>query len=255
MFPHKIYKYTLDFCKKIFFLSKYGIKNKKYFVGLKFIIFFIYFEFIHIIFIKFFYAKHKLSYESFIKNNLKFTQNWFTSQIPSWIYIFKKYNFLNKKINILEIGSYEGLSSLFILRIFRKAYLDCVDPHLSSGEHNNTNFNIIKKNFKFNLKYYKKKHTFFTLKSDKFFKRKIKKNYDFIYVDGYHHSSQVFKDGINAFKFLKVGGLILFDDFLWFHYNNINYNPIHGVNKFYNNFKSQLKIIYLNHQICFQKLR
>ena len=57
MFFHKIYKYILDFCIKIFFLSKYGIKNKKYFRGLKFIFFFIYFELIRIVFIKFFYDK------------------------------------------------------------------------------------------------------------------------------------------------------------------------------------------------------
>ena len=43
-----------------------------------------------------------------------------------------------------------------------------------------------------------------------------KKNYfDFIYIDGSHQAPDVLADAVLGFKLLRVGGLIVFDDYLW----------------------------------------
>jgi predicted O-methyltransferase YrrM len=39
--------------------------------------------------------------------------------------------------------------------------------------------------------------------------------FDFVYVDGDHTRDGVFIDGANAFRLTKVGGYILFDDYLY----------------------------------------
>lgn len=39
--------------------------------------------------------------------------------------------------------------------------------------------------------------------------------YDFIYVDGAHDSEHVLRDAVNADRYLRQGGLIAFDDYLW----------------------------------------
>ena len=47
---------------------------------------------------------------------LSLTNDWFSPKIPVWLSIFDEYRFGDKlKFSVLEIGSWEGLSSYFIL--------------------------------------------------------------------------------------------------------------------------------------------
>ena len=39
--------------------------------------------------------------------------------------------------------------------------------------------------------------------------------FDFIYVDGSHQAPDVLSDAVLAFHLLRVGGLLVFDDYLW----------------------------------------
>lgn len=48
--------------------------------------------------------------------------------------------------------------------------------------------------------------------SDVFFEQVNEKNYDIIFIDGLHHSDQVEKDIVNAYKVLNKGGIILLHD-------------------------------------------
>ena len=41
------------------------------------------------------------------------------------------------------------------------------------------------------------------------------KQFDFVYVDADHTAMSVLRDGINAYKCLKVNGILAFDDYLW----------------------------------------
>ena len=38
---------------------------------------------------------------------------------------------------------------------------------------------------------------------------------DFIYIDGSHQAADVLSDAVLAFKLLKVGGHLVFDDYIW----------------------------------------
>lgn len=52
--------------------------------------------------------------------------------------------------------------------------------------------------------------------------------FDFIYVDGLHLSQDVLYDALLSFDLLKVGGILIFDDYLWFdpqHCSHINDTP------------------------------
>jgi hypothetical protein len=66
---------------------------------------------------------------------LEISNDWFTNNIPFWLYAFNKYNLSTQKINILEIGSWEGLSSYFILHALPNATLTCVDTWEGADEH------------------------------------------------------------------------------------------------------------------------
>jgi len=52
--------------------------------------------------------------------------DWFTSKISILIHYLNQYNF-DSKINALEIGSFEGRSSIFFLNYFKNINLTCVD--------------------------------------------------------------------------------------------------------------------------------
>ena len=39
--------------------------------------------------------------------------------------------------------------------------------------------------------------------------------YDFIYIDASHDPADVVFDAVNSFRYLKTGGIMLFDDYSW----------------------------------------
>jgi predicted O-methyltransferase YrrM len=40
-------------------------------------------------------------------------------------------------------------------------------------------------------------------------------SFDFIYVDGSHQAADVLADSVLAFQLLRIGGVMIFDDYLW----------------------------------------
>jgi len=193
-------------------------------------------------------------YVNFIKKNLKINEDWFTHNIDNLEYFFKKVNFFDKDISALEIGSYEGNSSVFFLKYFEKLKLTCVDTFKGSVEQNNKDFNPVFDNFNFNIKNYLDRVDIYKMSSKKFFKEINNKKYDLIYIDGSHFARDVFEDAINSFNVLNKNGYLIFDDFLWDFYPSINDNPIGGIKLFIKKKFLQIKIVSINYQIIIQKL-
>ena len=55
------------------------------------------------------------------------------------------------------------------------------------------------------------------LTSGEFFAQWTDADFDFAYVDGNHAARNALEDGIDAFRRLKLGGLLAFDDYGWRH--------------------------------------
>ena len=130
--------------------------------------------------------------------------------------------FKNKKINILEIGSYAGASAASFVKYFPLATIYCLDINL-------TNFKFISKNIKtFGLDVSKKSMT------DKFHKKiKISKEteyFDIIIDDGSHKLSDIIIALKKFFKNLKPGGFYIVEEFKYPNYyphlNDCNENKI-----------------------------
>ena len=68
-------------------------------------------------------------------SSLDLSGDWFTNNIPYWLWAFNKYKLKNDKVNVLEIGSWEGLSSYFILNELPNARLTCVATWEGADEH------------------------------------------------------------------------------------------------------------------------
>lgn len=190
-----------------------------------------------------------------------FTQNW------NQEFIKNTNQFLNEKFDFcLEIGSFEGLTSNYIVDnlLSENGKLICVDPltdvylndKLSEIDEikNNTDFIYFKDQYN---RFYNNVSEH--LESDRIslirelsvdiFPELIKKyqnKFDFIYIDGDHRPEGVYIDAINSFELCKEQGFILFDDYLWGDTGI-------GIDKFLNEYSGKYDLLVKDYQVLIKK--
>jgi len=189
----------------------------------------------------------------YFDNKYRFNyDDWFSINIIYWEKIVNKIS----KIKYLEIGSFEGRSTVFIKELGNLESLMAIDTFEGSDEHKNIDFKKVYENFKYNLNLGgggDKNISFLKTNSDDFFNNN-KNHYNLIYIDGSHHYEQVKKDFINSFNFLENNGYIICDDFMWFYYDEIELNPMKAILDCYELYKKELSVEFLYHQIIFKKI-
>ena len=234
-------------------------KDKKY-ISFSFLILFkiLYFLFLNKIKLIFNINLRLKFYESYQKDfeEFKFNSSWFLGAAYHWNQLFLEFDLYNKPTNILEIGCFEGQSTLFFLKKFKNLKISCVDPWIDYDENTQFNFEHIENQFDKNISTYKNKVIKFKMFSDQFFDQKLNNEiFDIIYVDGDHHFKSVYKDLNNSFEVLKVNGLMIIDDFLAYNFykENLNENPFGAVIVFLNKHKKNIKFIQLTNQLVIQK--
>lgn len=199
--------------------------------------------------------KFTLEKEKFNKfiDKKKFSSKWFLNNFE----IFTKYlpKNLDERFKYLEIGCYEGLSSLYILSNYKNVEATLVDlwdvPNINSLPLT-TDFKKIENNFDENLNGYR----FRKIKQDSSIamRKLLKENnfFDFIYIDGSHNGEDILSDAIEAFKILDKHGIIFFDDFLQKDKNR-SIQSYEGGEKFLKLFKKFIKILYFQNNLVIQK--
>ena len=225
---------------KLIVLNSIYYKSKM--LGIKFLFFLILNTFNKYLYLK---IKNKNITNDFFNliKNYKFSKNYFKHNPPIWFEIFSKNFLFEKNVNILEIGTFEGMSYLFFEKYLKSENIFCIDSfEVDNLKNNKKKFN----NF-----------NFFNMTSDKFFEKKIDIKFDIIYIDGSHKANDVFKDLINSHNSLKNDGIIIIDDFLYdldYRRNDKFYNEVMGgVFMFYSK-KFNYKILYVGHQLILKKI-
>jgi len=194
--------------------------------------------------------KYKKNHQIFLKDK-KITNDFFSSNTYNFYYFCSK---INSNFRYLEIGSYEGNSALFIANSFKFSKIYCVDNWVGTQEYTNHNFQNIENNFDYNVKNYNNINKIKDRSDNFFFKNNF--FFDIIYIDGYHLGSQVYKDCINSWKFLKKDGLLICDDYIWNGYEDIKENPCFAINKFLTEIKDNYKLLKVsNSQIFIKKIK
>ena len=174
-----------------------------------------------------------------MRTDLIFTVDWFTKSIHELkehaIPLLRGL----KNIEVLEIGSFEGLSSRWIIDNILQddaSKLCCVDTWNGSAEHTNGRFDLdgLYDRFVHNMREHidSGKCTHIRGASSEVLPKLIAsgKMYDMVFIDGSHVSSDVAIDGILSYLLLKPGGVMVFDDYVWglgeMHYKDIPYPSI-----------------------------
>lgn len=226
---------------KLILLNSIYFKSK--FLGMKLIFFLIVNSLTKFTYLKIKNKKINDDFFNYIKD-FRFSRNYFKHNAPIWYEILNKNFFLNKKVNVLEIGTFEGMSFLFFQKYLQLENLYCVDVI------ENENFKLNKEKFK--------NYKFFNTSSDDFFKKITDIKFDIIYIDGSHYAKDVYNDIVNSYHKLTENGILIIDDFLLdveFRRNKNYFDEVMtGVFMFFNE-KMNYKILYAGHQLILKKIK
>jgi predicted O-methyltransferase YrrM len=160
-----------------------------------------------------------------------FTQDWFSRLAPTWDRILARL----KPTRILEIGSFEGRSACYLIEkcpvlVDGQVSITCVDTweggleHKASGTYE-TLMTEVEQRFDYNTKLALSRApgriTFQKLKQHSrdalagLIACGQMESFDLIYIDGSHEATDVLTDAILAFPLLRIGGTLIFDDYVW----------------------------------------
>lgn len=181
---------------------------------------------------------------------LRYAHDVWTDHIPKWEEHVVPRFAGRADIKALEIGSLEGRSAVWILRHVLTgpgASLTCVDMF---------DVPIVERNFDYNTKaagvadrVIKEKGT-----SSSVLARLPPLSFDLIYVDAAHDAAGVLMDTVQAWRLLKSGGLIVFDDYLLPIYTSYGKDgPKNGIDAFVSIFARFLSVIDQGWQMFVEK--
>jgi predicted O-methyltransferase YrrM len=193
--------------------------------------------------------------------NYKFTEEWFTDDGLSVLNVDK-----TKELHILEIGSFEGKSTIWFLENIlqnKNSTITCVDPWMNYSQDHDSLNSYFKETNEWDLKERKTKEIFLynivesgdsnkvVVRqgfSDKVLPSLIteQKIYDIIFIDGNHTAPYVMMDAVMSWSLLKNGGIFIFDDYTWGLHKPTTLRPKESVDYFIESFNDYLIELYSN---------
>lgn len=79
-------------------------------------------------------------------------------------------------------------------------------------------------------------------------------NFDFFYIDGDHHSRGTLRDAVLVFDLLKVGGIMIFDDYTWTAMPTPWERPKMAIDAFLDCYALQLEVLERSSQVVVRKI-
>ncbi len=148
----------------------------------------------------------------------RFTTDWFSWNIANWRTWLAP---LAGKPNVkfLEIGCYEGRATVWLLGNIlshETAKIDCLDIFLDLAS-TGADTSSYESRFDYNIKTDPGRNKVRKIKAAS---QEALRNlelywYDAIYIDGSHTACDVLEDAVLAFRLLRPGGVMIFDDYEW----------------------------------------
>ena len=151
----------------------------------------------------------RLTFDYLDPSGSKFTQDYFHYHVERWTEAFGHLSGRSGLL-FLEIGSFEGRSTCWMLQhllTHADSRIICVDPFDSFEEQ--------ERNFDFNIRATgaHDKVTKILSKSQVALPLLQTESFDFIYIDGSHLMLDVMLDAVMAWRLVKPGGIVVFDDY------------------------------------------
>jgi predicted O-methyltransferase YrrM len=188
-----------------------------------------------------------------------FSTDWAGCHFFNWAELLHRLQ--EKRVRILEIGSWEGRSALFFLNYLAHSHIVCIDPFEGNVEHQ--------------LDPYFRE---LALKSEAQFDRnlagfedrveKIKgssttalpafgiagRRFDLAYIDGSHMAADTYSDAMLTWPLIEPGGIVIFDDYEWPLMDSELQRPRMGIDAFLAAIKGQYRELHRDYQLVIAKL-
>jgi hypothetical protein len=176
---------------------------------------------------------------------MAFTRDWFSDSIPSWEKVLSPMAG-QANLEFVEIGSFEGRSASWLLENILTgagSRINCVDPWVGP----------IFDRFKDSVSPWIERVVMHRGKSEEMLPR-IPGPFDLVYIDGLHMAFNVLQDAVLTWNKLKVGGVMIFDDYLWEHQGlDRTLVPKDAVDGFLTVIHGRYNLLHLGYQIIIQK--
>lgn len=141
----------------------------------------------------------------------EFSTDWFHHNIRHWRAWLGE--FADRPgLRALEIGSFEGRSATWLCQnilTHADSLIDCVDFFSPDPVYGDYHARFVE-----NVAPWANKITEHAMPSADAF-RQLHGPYDIIYIDGWHSAFGALADGVMAWPMLRVGGVLIFDDYIW----------------------------------------
>ena len=147
-----------------------------------------------------------------------FSAEWFVHNIGLWEPILRELD--GRSSELLEIGSFEGLGSSYLLWRLPDAQLTCIDTFEGTFEQVTSGVLLtdLEQRFDHNVALVGASRVRKLVgDSRKTLPQLIeeRRSFDLVYVDGSHHALDVLTDAAHAWRLLAPGGIVIFDDYTW----------------------------------------
>ncbi len=181
------------------------------------------------------------------EKELHFTTDWVTWREKVWLRILKRFQ-AEPGIRYLEIGSHEGRSIIWMMQNILShptSRADIVDSFMFNTEE------IFRKNLKLSnvidkVKVHKGQSHILARTFDI-------DNYDIIYIDGCHCSRHILTDAVLCWDLLKVGGIMIFDDYEYDKAPPDTISPKVVCDSFVEIFKNEISVLHKSYELIIEK--
>ena len=185
-----------------------------------------------------------------------YSTRWFDGNAVEWMRIFREEHLCDKRIRVLEIGSWEGRSTTFLLHHLPLAEVTAVDTWQGGHEHaGDSRLARIEELFDANVARFGARLTKIKSTSAEYFRMHAPSTlFDLVYVDGSHHAEDVMVDASEGFARLGTGGIIIFDDYLWDRPTDPSAKPAVAINRFLRMRRGSYRILSVTTQVVLKKI-
>lgn len=192
----------------------------------------------------------------------EFSQNWFGPNIPIWEQYVGKLAQV-PGLRALEVGSWEGRSTCWIidhLLTDSSARITCIDSFQGSVEHTDLYspelIETVEERFDRNIVRTGSPEKVRKLvgRSQHILRSLVPDSFHLVYIDGSHIASDVLEDAILAWRLVKIGGIIVFDDYGFKFPSGITDAPPKvAIDALMQIFERKIKVIHQGYQVFLEK--